>query len=197
MAFLGTWVLLVVVAAGAPWSGPEMVPPPRVPPTQEAIEAVIARDRGQLPDCYERARSRDDTVAVGGTVVVKLSIGSSGRVQSVKLVTATLALRGMDRCFRDAISHWAFPRSPRRYRTEFSMVFPAICALTIRSIPWSEVWIDGVDTAKHTPFVDDHAACGEHRLTLRRPDLHIEKTETVILRGGNRFEQRYVLANGK
>jgi hypothetical protein len=173
----------------------DFVPGPRVPPTEADIARVIANNRGGLTACYERARSQDDTV-VGGTIAVTLSIGRSGRVRSITIVTATPSLRAVDPCFQAVIFRWAFPASPRRYQTQFPMAFESECAMTIYSTPWAEVWIDGKNTGHHTPFVDDHAACGEHTLTLKRPDRAIEETETVTFLAGKRFERRYTLAKG-
>src|SRR5262249_40211494 len=36
------------------------------------------------------------------------------------------------------------------------------CHITVNSIPWSEVWIDGKNTAQHTPLVDYEVDCGLH-----------------------------------
>src|SRR4030095_2245368 len=46
------------------------------------------------------------------------------------------------------------------------------CAVSVNSVPWSEVWIDGENTGRHTPLVDLPIDCGQHRLDFKRPDLH-------------------------
>ena len=43
------------------------------------------------------------------------------------------------------------------------------CVVSVNSVPWSEVWIDGKNTGKHTPFVDVEIGCGEHRIDFKRP----------------------------
>jgi hypothetical protein len=67
------------------------------------------------------------------------------------------------------------------------------CTITIGSRPWSEVWIDGKNTTKHTPIADLRVPCGRHRLGFKRPDLQIDKTETITVRSGEKFKQVYTL----
>ena len=68
------------------------------------------------------------------------------------------------------------------------------CSITINSIPWSEVWIDGKNTTKHTPIVDFKLPCGKHKLAFKRPDMQIDQTESINVRPGQNFKQRYTLA---
>jgi len=68
------------------------------------------------------------------------------------------------------------------------------CSITINSIPWSEVWIDGKNTTKHTPVVDYKVPCGKHKLAFKRPDMQIDQTESINVRPGQNFKQRYTLA---
>ncbi len=70
------------------------------------------------------------------------------------------------------------------------------CSITVNSIPWSEVWIDGKNTGRHTPIVDEEIGCGAHRLDFRRPDLHIAESESIVVRPGQPFKHRYTLAGG-
>jgi hypothetical protein len=69
------------------------------------------------------------------------------------------------------------------------------CSITIGSRPWSEVWIDGKNTTKHTPFADYKVPCGKHKIGFKRPDLQIDHTETITVRAGEKFKQSYTLAN--
>jgi hypothetical protein len=68
------------------------------------------------------------------------------------------------------------------------------CSITINSIPWSEVWIDGQNTTKHTPIVDYKVPCGKHKLAFKRPDMQIDQTENINVKPGQNFKQRYTLA---
>jgi hypothetical protein len=68
------------------------------------------------------------------------------------------------------------------------------CSITINSIPWSEVWIDGKNTTKHTPFVDYKLPCGKHKIAFKRPDMQIDQTESINIKPGQNFKQRYTLA---
>jgi hypothetical protein len=67
------------------------------------------------------------------------------------------------------------------------------CSITIGSRPWSEVWIDGKNTNKHTPFADYKIPCGKHKLSFKRPDLQIDHSETISVRQGQKFKQSFTL----
>ena len=60
------------------------------------------------------------------------------------------------------------------------------CTMTVNSVPWSEVWIDGKNTSQHTPLVDFKIPCGKHKLAFKRSDMQIDHGETI--------NQRYTLA---
>jgi serine/threonine protein kinase len=68
------------------------------------------------------------------------------------------------------------------------------CTITVNSTPWSEVWIDGKNTTKHTPFVDFKIPCGKHRLAFKRSDMQIDYSENITVHPGQKFKQRYTLA---
>jgi hypothetical protein len=67
------------------------------------------------------------------------------------------------------------------------------CSITVNSVPWSEVWIDGRNTTKHTPVVDYKLPCGKHKLAFKRPDISIDHTESINIKPGEKFKQRYTL----
>jgi hypothetical protein len=67
------------------------------------------------------------------------------------------------------------------------------CAVSVNSVPWSEVWIDGKNTGKHTPFVDVPIDCGAHRIDFKRPDLQIAESESIVVKPGQPFKRRYTL----
>ena len=66
--------------------------------------------------------------------------------------------------------------------------------MTVNSVPWSEVWIDGKNTSQHTPLVDFKIPCGKHKLAFKRRDMQIDHGETINVRPGQNFKQRYTLA---
>ena len=68
------------------------------------------------------------------------------------------------------------------------------CTMTVNSVPWSEVWIDGKNTSQHTPVVDFKIPCGKHKLAFKRSDMQIDHSESINLRPGQNFKQRYTLA---
>jgi eukaryotic-like serine/threonine-protein kinase len=68
------------------------------------------------------------------------------------------------------------------------------CTMTVNSVPWSEVWIDGKNTSQHTPIVDYKIPCGRHKLAFKRTDMQIDQTESINVKPGQNFKQRYTLA---
>jgi len=98
-------------------------------------------------------------------------------------------------------------RRPTRPARASSSLLPAVataaapaaaaqttCAVTINSVPWSQVWIDGHNTGRHTPFVDYEVGCGAHRIEFRRPDLALAQSESIVVTPGQTFKRRYTLA---
>ena len=67
------------------------------------------------------------------------------------------------------------------------------CSITVNSVPWSEVWIDGRNMTKHTPVVDYKLPCGKHKLAFKRPDISIDHSESINIKPGEKFKQRYTL----
>jgi len=55
------------------------------------------------------------------------------------------------------------------------------CSMTVGSVPWTDLWVDGTNTHRHTPVASFLAPCGPHRVELRRADLHIHLTTEVDL----------------
>ena len=50
------------------------------------------------------------------------------------------------------------------------------------------------NTTKHTPIVDFKLPCGKHKLAFKRSDMQIDQTESINVRPGQNFKQRYTLA---
>ncbi len=69
------------------------------------------------------------------------------------------------------------------------------CVLSIASFPWADLWLDGKDTGQRTPVVHYPVSCGGHKLTLRRRDLRIDRTEQVIVAPGHELKQHYELGD--
>ena len=67
------------------------------------------------------------------------------------------------------------------------------CTITISSKPWTQVWLDGKDTRRHTPLVGYAVACGDHQLALKRDDLDIYQMEVITVRPDAPFKKSYPL----
>ena len=68
------------------------------------------------------------------------------------------------------------------------------CSISIGSQPWSEVWIDGNRTGRHTPLVGYKVPCGRHTLTLRNPGLARAKSVIVTVKPHARLKRIFHLA---
>jgi serine/threonine protein kinase len=66
------------------------------------------------------------------------------------------------------------------------------CAITVGTRPWSEIWIDGKNTGRHTPY-SESISCGKHKLTFKRPDLNLQRIESITVRSGEKFKQSFSL----
>ncbi|HEY0711429.1 MAG TPA: hypothetical protein VGF45_02065, partial [Polyangia bacterium] len=69
----------------------------------------------------------------------------------------------------------------------------ATCTISIGARPWAEVWIDGRNTQKVTPLVDYKLPCGRHRVTVKNPELGIEKSEAITIRTGEKAKKIFQL----
>jgi serine/threonine protein kinase len=67
------------------------------------------------------------------------------------------------------------------------------CKMTINSVPWAEVWVDGRNSGSHTPLVDYAVPCGRHRIEFKRLDLAIDETESIVAVPGEAIKHRYTL----
>jgi serine/threonine protein kinase len=70
------------------------------------------------------------------------------------------------------------------------------CKMTINSVPWAEVWVDGRNSGSHTPLVDYAVPCGKHRIEFKRSDLGIDETEPLVATPGEAVKHRYTLTSG-
>ena len=69
------------------------------------------------------------------------------------------------------------------------------CLLSIASFPWADLWIDGKDTGQRTPVVHYPVSCGTHKLSLKRHDLKVDRTEQVMVAPGHELKQHYDLGD--
>jgi len=58
--------------------------------------------------------------------------------------------------------------------------------------PWAEIWIDGRNTFRHTPY-SEHIDCGPHKLTFKRPDLHLVRSFAILVSPGEISKQSFSL----
>ena len=173
------------------------------PPSRGEIIRLIEPNLDSIKVCYQRALASDPSLTFG-KVTVKLTMGISGRVKHVITDGPPRFRILLEPCLKEAVSRWTFPHASEEYGVEFPFVFKHDyddektgdgCSITVNTFPWSEVWIDGKNTTLHTPVVGFKLPCGKHKITFKRHDLQIESTETISLRPGTKFMQRYMLMN--
>jgi serine/threonine protein kinase len=85
------------------------------------------------------------------------------------------------------------PELPAPRLADEAAVTAASCSLTINSVPWSAVWIDGANTDLHTPVVGYPIPCGRHRIDFKRPDLRLQQSEWIVATPGEPFKRRFSL----
>jgi serine/threonine-protein kinase len=68
------------------------------------------------------------------------------------------------------------------------------CRISIGSRPWSDVWIDGKSTGRHTPLLNYKIPCGRRTLTLKNAELTLEKSVVVTLKPHSRLRKVVRLA---
>ncbi|MBC8133817.1 MAG: hypothetical protein H7X95_12605 [Deltaproteobacteria bacterium] len=66
------------------------------------------------------------------------------------------------------------------------------CSLRVGTRPWAEIWIDGKNTYKHTPYLE-RIPCGNHTLTFKRPDLGLRKTYSIVVGPAGTFKETFSL----
>jgi hypothetical protein len=69
------------------------------------------------------------------------------------------------------------------------------CLMSVGSFPWAELWIDGKDTGQRTPVVHYPVSCGAHKITLKRRDLNLNRSEQVTVAPDHELKQHYELSD--
>ncbi len=67
------------------------------------------------------------------------------------------------------------------------------CLLTIGSVPWAELWIDGKDVGQPTPVVHLPVTCGVHKLRFKRSSPEIDHVESVNVTAGQELKRNFTL----
>jgi hypothetical protein len=69
------------------------------------------------------------------------------------------------------------------------------CSVTIGSLPWAELWIDGKDVGQPTPVVHLPVTCGHHKVRFKRDNPEIDHVESITVTAGQEFKQNFKLAS--
>jgi len=88
--------------------------PPAVTPTPtagrvdpEATKQVVRAHLGDIRTCHERGRM--DSPGLAGRVLVRITIGKSGRVTSTAVASSTLGAPLVEKCIMQMVEKWTFP----------------------------------------------------------------------------------------
>ena len=65
--------------------------------------------------------------------------------------------------------------------------------MTIGSLPWAELWIDGRDVGQPTPVVHLPVTCGPHKLRFKRSSLEIDHVENISVSAGQELKKNFKL----
>ncbi len=85
----------------------------------EAAAAVVARHRGEMQHCYERAL-RDDPSTNDVRIDLDLHVGADGRVTDAD---ASGGARPLEQCIERSARRWTFPASDGATEVELPIVF--------------------------------------------------------------------------
>jgi hypothetical protein len=90
-------------------------------PGQGDITRVINNNKAGIKVCYQRALLKDSSLT-HGKIVVRVTLGLSGRVKAVA-IDGPQSFLTLQPCIKEMVARWAFPPSSEEYATEFSYVF--------------------------------------------------------------------------
>jgi hypothetical protein len=83
--------------------------------------------------------------------------------------------------------------APNAARAPVAVPASKDCLLTVGSVPWAELWIDGKDVGQPTPVVHLPMTCGAHKLRFKRSDPEIDHVESVNLSPGQELKKNFNL----
>lgn len=75
---------------------------------KSAVSSVFNRRRRAVRSCYEAALRRNESAA--GKVTVRFTIGTAGRITSIKIATNTTGDSKVGQCITDKVKSWKFPQ---------------------------------------------------------------------------------------
>jgi TonB family protein len=76
--------------------------------TQDQIQAVINKNLGQVTYCYEKGLQAKP--GIGGRVSVDFTIGSNGRITTLKIGQSSMGSKFVESCMLAKMKNWQFPR---------------------------------------------------------------------------------------
>ncbi len=83
--------------------------------------------------------------------------------------------------------------APKATRAPVAVPASKDCLLTVGSVPWAELWIDGKDVGQPTPVVHLPVTCGAHKLRFKRSNPDIDHVESVNLSPGQELKKNFNL----
>jgi serine/threonine protein kinase len=83
--------------------------------------------------------------------------------------------------------------APRTVRAQVAAPASKDCLLTVGSVPWAELWIDGKDVGQPTPVVHLPVTCGAHKLRFKRTSPEIDHVESVNVSPGQELKKNFNL----
>ena len=191
------------------------VPPMALPPAPATpLAAASPMSRllawlGELVAPGRRARMAASMALVALVVVLSILAGRTGaprRAGRTPLpaaarfpASAEPAMTPIPPAATEALGPWSdSPAPPPAPDQSASPPAPAAperaCIISIGSQPWSEVWIDGKSTGRHTPLMGYRVPCGRHTLTLKNAELAVAKSTVVTLNPRSRLKRIFRFA---
>ena len=91
--------------------------------SQQAIDKVVRRHRGEVRSCYDIGLSRN--AALAGRVDLLFTVAPSGVPQAVRIGASQLEQPEVERCLLAVAARWRFPRATTSTPVELPLQFAA------------------------------------------------------------------------
>jgi len=135
---------------------------------------------GHLPVLYKIIPDLDKTVHID--LPREAPAKEAVKVEPAPMTRAPVAKR----------KAWAVS-APKAARASVTVPASKDCLLTVGSVPWAELWIDGKDVGQPTPVVHLPVTCGAHKLRFKRISPEIDHVESVNLSPGQELKKNFNL----
>jgi TonB family protein len=85
--------------------------------SREQVQSVIDQQFTSIRECFDRALDRVDQIDIGGAIVLRWAVGTSGDVLDAEIEGSSFGDRETERCILEAVQRWSFPAPKKKPAT--------------------------------------------------------------------------------